>query len=111
MSSRRSNGSRRRSSRRRKATTTVTISGRVVREVAALVLLVAAIISTIALFAPDAGMIVKPWHDGVSYLLGWGIAFAPILLAGFAFMLWLLVPGGATPAPKGVSRPALTLPV
>ncbi len=89
MSSRRSNGSRRRSSRRRKATTTVTISGRVVREVVALVLVVAAIISTIALFAPDAGMIVKPWHDSVSYLLGWGIAFAPILLAGFAFMLWL----------------------
>lgn len=89
MSHRRSNGSRRRSSRRRRATTTVTISGRVVREVAALLLLIAAIVSTIALFAPDAGMIVKPWHDAVSYLLGWGIAFAPILLAGFAFMLWL----------------------
>jgi S-DNA-T family DNA segregation ATPase FtsK/SpoIIIE len=89
VSSRRSNGSRRRSSRRRKASTTVTISGRVVREVVALVLVVAAIISTIALFAPDAGLIVKPWHDSLSYLLGWGIAFAPILLAGFAFMLWL----------------------
>jgi S-DNA-T family DNA segregation ATPase FtsK/SpoIIIE len=89
VSSRRSNGSRRRSSRRRKASTTVTISGRVVREVVALVLVVAAIISTIALFAPNAGMIVKPWHDSLSFLLGWGIAFAPILLAGFAFMLWL----------------------
>jgi S-DNA-T family DNA segregation ATPase FtsK/SpoIIIE len=67
----------------------VTISGRVVREVLALGLLVAAIVSTIALFAPDAGMIVGPWHRALAYLLGWGIAFAPILLAGFAFMLWL----------------------
>ncbi len=67
----------------------MTISGRVAREVLALVLVVAAIISTIALFAPDAGLIVKPWHDALSFLLGWGIAFAPVLLAGFAFMLWL----------------------
>jgi S-DNA-T family DNA segregation ATPase FtsK/SpoIIIE len=67
----------------------VTISGRVAREVLALLLLVAAIVSTIALFAPDAGLIVQPWHDALAYLLGWGIAFAPVLLAGFAFMLWL----------------------
>jgi S-DNA-T family DNA segregation ATPase FtsK/SpoIIIE len=86
---RRSNGSRRGSSRRRRASTTVTISGRVAREVLALLLVVAAIVSTIALFAPEAGLIVKPWHDGLAYLLGWGIAFAPALLAGFAFMLWL----------------------
>ncbi len=59
------------------------------RELLALVLLLAAIVSTIALFAPEAGMIVQPWHDVLTYLLGWGIAFAPILLAGFAFMLWL----------------------
>jgi S-DNA-T family DNA segregation ATPase FtsK/SpoIIIE len=90
LTRRRTNGSRRRGrSRRRKATTTVTISGRVAREVLALVLVVAAVISTIALFAPDAGLIVKPWHDALSFLLGWGIAFAPVLLAGFAFMLWL----------------------
>jgi S-DNA-T family DNA segregation ATPase FtsK/SpoIIIE len=90
LTRRRSNSSRRRgSSRRRKASTTVTVSGRVAREVLALVLLVAAVISTIALFAPDAGLIVKPWHDALSFLLGWGIAFAPVLLAGFAFMLWL----------------------
>jgi DNA segregation ATPase FtsK/SpoIIIE, S-DNA-T family len=86
---RRSNGSRRGSSRRRKASTTVSISGRVAREALALLLVVAAIISTIALFAPDAGLIVHPWHDALAYLLGWGIAFAPVLLAGFAFMLWL----------------------
>ena len=90
MTRRRSNGSRRRSgSRRRKASTTVTISGRVAREVLALLLVVAAVVSTIALFAPDAGLIVQPWHDALSFLLGWGIAFAPALLAGFAFMLWL----------------------
>jgi len=89
MARRRSNGSRRGGSRRRKASTTVTISGRVAREVLALLLVVAAIISTIALFAPDAGLIVHPWHDALAYLLGWGIAFAPVLLAGFAFMLWL----------------------
>ncbi|HEY8771909.1 MAG TPA: DNA translocase FtsK 4TM domain-containing protein [Candidatus Limnocylindria bacterium] len=89
MTRRRSNGSRRGNSRRRKASTTVTISGRVAREVLALLLVVAAIVSTIALFAPDAGLIVQPWHDALAYLLGWGIAFAPVLLAGFAFMLWL----------------------
>ncbi len=89
MSSRRSNGSRRKSSSRRRASTTFTVSGRVAREVLALLLVLAAIISTIALFAPEAGMIVRPWHDTLAYLLGWGIAFAPILLAGFAFMLWL----------------------
>ena len=89
MRSRRSNGSRRSTSRRRRATTTVTISGRVAREVLALVLVLAAIISTIALFAPESGAIVRPWHDALAYLLGWGIAFAPVLLTGFAFMLWL----------------------
>jgi DNA segregation ATPase FtsK/SpoIIIE, S-DNA-T family len=67
----------------------VTISGRVAREVLALLLVLAAIVSTIALFAPDAGLIVKPWHDALATLLGWGIAFAPALLAGFALMLWL----------------------
>ena len=67
----------------------MTISSRLAREALALVLLVAAIISTISLFAPQAGMIVGPWHDSLAYLLGWGIAFAPILLAAFAFMLWL----------------------
>jgi DNA segregation ATPase FtsK/SpoIIIE, S-DNA-T family len=80
---------RRRSPRRRRATTTVRISGRVARELLALVLVFLAIVSTIAVFAPDAGAIVKPWHDLLGYLLGWGIAFAPPLLAGFALMLWM----------------------
>ncbi len=65
------------------------ISARFVREVMAFVLLLLAIISVIALFAPDAGAIVKPWHDILSSSLGWGIAFAAPLLAGFAVMLWM----------------------
>ena len=79
--------SRRRPSRRRRQTTTV--SPRFVREALALVLVFLAIISVIALFAPNAGAIVRPWHDLLSNLLGWGIAFAPPLLAGFAVMLWM----------------------
>ncbi|HET8587199.1 MAG TPA: DNA translocase FtsK 4TM domain-containing protein [Candidatus Limnocylindria bacterium] len=59
------------------------------REVLALLLVFLAIISVIALFAPDAGAIVRPWHDILVGLLGWGIAFAAPLLAGFALMLWM----------------------
>ncbi len=65
------------------------ISARFVREAMALVMLLLAIISVIALFAPDAGAIVKPWHDLLTTSLGWGIAFAAPLLAGFAVMLWM----------------------
>jgi len=59
------------------------------REGLALLLVFFAIISTIALFAPDSGAIVKPWHDVLATALGWGIAFAPLLLAGVALMLWM----------------------
>ncbi|HYI66674.1 MAG TPA: DNA translocase FtsK 4TM domain-containing protein [Candidatus Limnocylindrales bacterium] len=65
------------------------LSGRFVREAVAFVLLLLAIISVIALFAPDAGAIIRPWHDVLSSSLGWGIAFAAPLLAGFALMLWM----------------------
>jgi DNA segregation ATPase FtsK/SpoIIIE, S-DNA-T family len=65
------------------------VSGRFVREGLALVLLFLAILSVIALFAPDAGAIVQPWHDVLATTLGWGIAFAAPLLAGFALMLWM----------------------
>ncbi|MCV0403473.1 MAG: DNA translocase FtsK [Chloroflexi bacterium] len=65
------------------------ISARFVREAMAFVLLLLAVISVIALFAPDAGAIVRPWHDVLSTSLGWGIAFAAPLLAGFAVMLWM----------------------
>ena len=110
MSSRRSNGSRRRSNSRRRASTTFTVSGNVAREALALVFVVAAIISAVALFAPDAGLIIRPWHDGLSYLLGWGMAFAPILLAAFAFMLWLkTVPAERWMAATGAAAMALAL--
>ena len=79
----------RRRSRRRQQTTPLTLSARFVRESTALVLLFLAILSVIALFAPNAGAIVAPWHDILSGLLGWGIAFAAPLLAGLAVMLWM----------------------
>ena len=108
MSNRRS--TRRRTPRRRRTTTTVRISGRVAREALALLLVLLAIVSTIALFAPNAGAIVKPWHDLLAYLLGWGIAFAPPLLAGFALMLWMrTMPAERWMAATGAALVALAL--
>jgi DNA segregation ATPase FtsK/SpoIIIE, S-DNA-T family len=89
VATRRSTGRRRTTSRRRRRPATFNISGRLVRELIALALVLLAIVSTIALFAPEAGAVVTPWRDFLSYLLGWGIAFAPPLLAGFALMLWM----------------------
>ncbi|MGZ8475890.1 MAG: DNA translocase FtsK 4TM domain-containing protein [Candidatus Limnocylindria bacterium] len=89
MATRRRTTTRRRRSRRRQQSTPLTLSARFVRETTALVLVFLAILSVIALFAPDAGAIVGPWHDILSTLLGWGIAFAPPLLAGLAVMLWM----------------------
>ena len=66
-------------------------SGRVLRELLAIALVLAAIVSTIAIFAPDAGFLIRPWHGFISYLLGWGIVLAPPLLAAAAVMLWLRV--------------------
>jgi len=88
MATRRRTATRRRRSRRRQQTP-LTVSARFVRETTALVLVFLAILSVIALFARDAGAIVGPWHDILSTLLGWGIAFAPPLLAGLAVMLWM----------------------
>jgi S-DNA-T family DNA segregation ATPase FtsK/SpoIIIE len=86
------------------------LSGRFVREGLALVLLLLAIVSVIALFAPDAGAIVRPWHDLLSSLLGWGIAFAPPLLAGFALMLWMkTMPAERWMAATGAALVALAL--
>ncbi|HSM38537.1 MAG TPA: DNA translocase FtsK 4TM domain-containing protein, partial [Candidatus Limnocylindrales bacterium] len=80
------------------------------REVLALVLVILAIVSVIALFAPDAGFIVKPWHDLLSFLLGWGIAFAGPLLAGFALMLWMKsMPSERLMAASGAALVALAL--
>ena len=80
------------------------------RELLALVLVFLAIVSTIALFAPNAGAIVRPWHDLLGYLLGWGIAFAPPLLAGFALMLWMkTMPAERWMAATGAALVALAL--
>ncbi|TME32937.1 MAG: DNA translocase FtsK [Chloroflexi bacterium] len=108
MSNRRS--TRRRTTRRRRQTNNFRISGRVAREALALLLVLLAIVSTIALFAPTAGAIVKPWHDLLAYLLGWGIAFAPPLLAGFALMLWMrTMPAERWMAATGAALVALAL--
>ncbi len=107
MTSRRGTASSRRrtSRRRRRAASTFQLSGRVVRELLALILVLLAVISVIALFAPHAGALVGPWHDVLSYLLGWGIAFAAPLLAGFALMLWMK----AMPAERWMSATGATL--
>ena len=86
------------------------LSARFVREGLALVLLLLAIISVIALFAPDAGAIIRPWHDLLTTTLGWGIAFAAPLLAGFAVMLWMkTMPAERWMAATGAALVALAL--
>ena len=86
------------------------LSARFVRELLALVLVLLAIISVIALFAPDAGAIVRPWHDLLATALGWGIAFAAPLLAGFAVMLWMkTMPAERWMAATGAALVALAL--
>jgi S-DNA-T family DNA segregation ATPase FtsK/SpoIIIE len=78
--------------------------------VLALILVFLAIISVIALFAPGAGMIIRPWHDWLERLLGWGIAFAAPLLAGFALMLWMKsMPSERWMAATGAAVVALSL--
>jgi S-DNA-T family DNA segregation ATPase FtsK/SpoIIIE len=107
---RRSPSTRRRTTRRRRQPTPFLASTRFWREALALVLLFLAIVSVIALFAPDAGAIVKPWHDVLTTLLGWGIAFAPPLLAGFALMLWMkTMPAERWMAATGAAVVALAL--
>jgi DNA segregation ATPase FtsK/SpoIIIE, S-DNA-T family len=86
------------------------MSGRVARELLALVLVFLAVVSVIALFAPRAGAFVRPWHDLLAYLLGWGIAFAAPLLAGFALMLWMrTMPAERWMAATGAALVALAL--
>ena len=110
MTTRRSSGTRRRRSPRRRRQSTFLANGRLWREVSALVLLILAIVSVIALFAPQAGMFVRPWHDLLSFLLGWGIAFAAPLLVGFALMLWMKsMPAERLMAATGASVVALAL--
>ena len=80
------------------------------RELFALGLVLLAIVSTIALFAPRSGAVVTPLRDVLSYLLGWGIAFAPPLLAGFALMLWMRsMPSERWMAASGAAVVAISL--
>ncbi|CAN5597349.1 MAG: DNA translocase FtsK 4TM domain-containing protein [Chloroflexi bacterium] len=110
MATRRRTTARRRPTRRRRQTTPFVVSARFIREGLALVLLFLAILSVIALFAPDAGAIVAPWHGLLSTLLGWGIAFAAPLLAGFAVMLWMkTMPAERWMAATGAALVALAL--
>ena len=110
MTTRRRSSPRRRTTRRRRQPTPFVISGRFLREGLALILLFLAILSVIALFAPDAGAIVRPWHDLLSTLLGWGIAFAAPLLVGFAVMLWMkTMPAERWMAATGAALVALAL--
>ena len=110
MATRRRTTARRRPTRRRRQTTPFVVSARFVREGLALVLLFLAILSVIALFAPDAGAIVEPWHGLLSTLLGWGIALAAPLLAGFAVMLWMkTMPAERWMAATGAALVALAL--
>ena len=107
---RRRASTRRRTTRRRRQTTPLLASTRFWREALAFALVLLAIITVIALFAPDAGAIVAPWHDFVTTLLGWGIAFAPALLAGFALMLWMkTMPAERWMAATGAAVVALSL--
>ena len=86
------------------------MSGRAIRELLALALVILAIISVIALFAPESGAVVRPLRDALSQLLGWGIAFAPALLAGFALMLWMKsMPTERWMAASGAAVVALSL--
>jgi S-DNA-T family DNA segregation ATPase FtsK/SpoIIIE len=110
VATRRRTTPRRRTTRRRRQTTPFVLRARFLREAVALVLVLLAIVSVIALFAPDAGAIVRPWHDVLSTLLGWGIAFAAPLLAGFALMLWMkTMPAERWMAASGAALVALAL--
>ena len=82
-------GRTRRRTRRRTSLRFPSISGRAVREFTAIALVLAAIVSAIGIFAPDAGFLIRPWHDALTYLLGWGVVVAPLLLVAVALMLWV----------------------
>ena len=81
--------SRRQKRARRAANQGIKVSGRLIREVGALVFVVLAFISLLAIFTPTAAAGVTAWHDFLQTLLGWGMFFAPALLLLFALMLWM----------------------
>jgi len=81
--------SRRQKRARRAANTGLRISRRVVREVGAVVLVVLALVSILAVLTPDAAAGVSLWRGFLEALLGWGLYIAPALLLLFAVMLWM----------------------
>ena len=81
--------SRRQKRARRAANTGIRISRRVVREVGAIVLVVLALVSLLAILTPDAAAGVSLWRDFLETMLGWGIFFAPALLLLAALLLWM----------------------
>jgi S-DNA-T family DNA segregation ATPase FtsK/SpoIIIE len=103
-------GARRRSTSRRRRSSGLSVSSRFVRELLAFALVLLAIVSVIALFAPTSGLVIRPWHDVLRYLLGWGIAFAAPLLVGFALMLWMKsMPAERWMAASGAAVVAISL--
>ncbi|HEY7451666.1 MAG TPA: DNA translocase FtsK [Candidatus Limnocylindria bacterium] len=81
--------SRRQKRARRAANTGIKISRRVIREVGAIVLVVLALISLLAILTPDAAQGVAMWRGFLETMLGWGIFFAPALLLLAALLLWM----------------------
>lgn len=81
--------SRRQKRARRAANTGLRISRRVVREVGAVVLVVLALVSILAVLTPETAAGVSLWRDFLETLLGWGLYIAPALLLLFAVMLWM----------------------
>jgi S-DNA-T family DNA segregation ATPase FtsK/SpoIIIE len=81
--------SRRQKRARRAANTGLKVSRRLVREVGAVILVVLAVVSILALVTPDAAAGVTLWRDFLETMLGWGIWFAPALLLLAALLLWM----------------------
>ena len=81
--------SRRQKRARKAAKNGIQVSRRFVRELGALVMVVLALVSLLALLTPNAAAGVTLWHDVLQSLLGWGMWFAPALLLLFAVLLWM----------------------
>ena len=60
-----------------------------VREVGAIILVVLALVSLLAVLTPDAAAGVALWRDFLETMLGWGIFLAPALLLLAAVLLWM----------------------
>ncbi len=81
--------SRRQKRARKAANTGIRITRRVVREVGAVVLVILALVSLLAVLTPDEAAGIALWRNFLETLLGWGIYFAPALLLLAALLLWM----------------------